>query len=81
MVFHYGFPGPLTHSHVTLFLLLENPNTRRKPMEKITRTNGANFTVAEEPGKGNRSRRLCHHPAIVVGLAIEVCATAITGKE
>src|SRR5262249_713898 len=78
-------PASLAGDSITaaqcLFLLLENPDTGRKPMQKIARANGANFTFPEEAGEGNRSRRLCNHPAIMVRLPIEVRAPAITGKE
>ena len=50
-------------------------------MQKIARSNRANFAVTEETGEGDCSRRLCHYTAIMVGLAIQVRATAITGKE
>ena len=50
-------------------------------MQKIARPDGADFAVTEETGEGNCSRCLCDHPAIMVGLPIEVRATAITGEE
>jgi hypothetical protein len=50
-------------------------------MQKITRSNGANFAVTEKTGEGNCSRRLGNDTAIMVRLPIEMRATAITGKE
>ena len=78
-------PASLAGDSITaaqcLFLLLENPDTGRKPMQKIAHPNGANFAVTEETGQRDGSRRLCHNTAIMVRLPIEVRATAITGKE
>jgi len=50
-------------------------------MQKIARSNRANFAVTKETGEGDCSRRLCNNTAIMVWLPIEVRATAITGKE
>src|SRR5262249_50038000 len=68
-------------SNASLCLLLEDADTRREPMEKIARTDRANFPVAEKARDRNGPRCLRDHPAVVVRLTVEVRTAAITGEQ
>jgi hypothetical protein len=64
-----------------LCLLLENPDTGGKPVQKIACPNRANFPVTEKTGERYRPCSLGDHPAIMVWFPVEVRAPAITGEQ
>ena len=62
-------------------LLLKNANAGGKAMQEVGVANRADLAVAEKAGDGNCPGSFGHGTAVVIGLTIEVGATAIAREE